>query len=461
MVEFECTTGAMLPGDYTITRGLGNDVGKGVYGVVCFAKKDDQEVAVKIQSNTVETFMEMALLKTLNHPSIMKMIKAFVDKPNRLVYIYQSVGLPKVPSGVPLMDIAYHLLSALEYLQEHGIVHNDIKTANIIWVGNRPVIIDFGIARILPAQERIPELNQYDNTRRFTLQSPHCRAPEMWNDQPYDSRVDVFSVGCCLYEYMAGERLFFPKGTTFDKKTFFRELAVVDKRVKALNLPGFAEDIILKMLEPKRDKRPFASELVKMVTRYITVPLDRSEPPKLDYPYPMKSFLTEEQREEVQNEIMQGLRTIGIWDSSNVTNCSAWFVLAGEIVDWLIRMVVGRSSIVEDSYIPGGNGHISLATIPRAVSVALLMLTTWDIIVSDYDAAIEVIHEYFSFRKAFVIPKTLITTSRDARVWHTSSEFFKSFTGRAIGPYVTLMTDPEWVTYDEPRAEGVLDQRVQ
>jgi tetratricopeptide (TPR) repeat protein len=105
---------------------------------------------------------------------------------------------------LPLEDatrIALQVLSALEYAHGHGVIHRDIKPENILLEGDQAVVADLGIARAMGAvgEDRLTETGH-------SLGTPAYMSPEQaCAERNIDRRTDIYSLGCVLYEMLAGE----------------------------------------------------------------------------------------------------------------------------------------------------------------------------------------------------------------------------------------------------------------
>jgi serine/threonine-protein kinase len=105
---------------------------------------------------------------------------------------------------LPLEDarrIALQVLSALEYAHSHGVIHRDVKPENILLEDDQAVLADLGIARAMNAvgEERLTETG-------LSLGTPAYMSPEQACAEPnIDRRADIYSLGCVLYEMLAGE----------------------------------------------------------------------------------------------------------------------------------------------------------------------------------------------------------------------------------------------------------------
>ena len=98
--------------------------------------------------------------------------------------------------------IAQSLLAGLAHAHRNGILHRDVKPENVMFAqrgdGLRPVLIDFGLARLR---------DEGPLTAAGTcVGSPSYLAPERLLGRVYDARADVYAVGVVLYEMLAGVR---------------------------------------------------------------------------------------------------------------------------------------------------------------------------------------------------------------------------------------------------------------
>jgi serine/threonine protein kinase len=96
--------------------------------------------------------------------------------------------------------VARAVLAALAHAHARGVLHRDVKPANVMLAGARVVLIDFGLACL-------------DDEARTTavgscFGSPSYLAPERLLGRPFDARADLYAVGVMLYEMLAGARPF-------------------------------------------------------------------------------------------------------------------------------------------------------------------------------------------------------------------------------------------------------------
>jgi serine/threonine protein kinase len=100
------------------------------------------------------------------------------------------------------------LLLAVDYLHQHHLIHGDIKASNILYFSENDIrLSDFGLTR------------PYLFRRRFARPcSPTHRPLEVWRDQDWDYTVDIWALGCTIFELVFGYSLF-PLQTGSDSAT--------------------------------------------------------------------------------------------------------------------------------------------------------------------------------------------------------------------------------------------------
>ena len=101
------------------------------------------------------------------------------------------------------MEVLRGVASALRSAHEKGIVHRDVRPANVVWdsVGKRPVLTDFGIAGVLESGSGV--------TTKLTragqvLGDPAFTSPELLLGEPLSGATDVYSLGVMAYHLVAG-----------------------------------------------------------------------------------------------------------------------------------------------------------------------------------------------------------------------------------------------------------------
>jgi serine/threonine-protein kinase len=201
---------------------LGRELGRGGMAHVYLARdlKHDRDVAIKILRPELtsaladERFLrEIQIEARLQHPHILAVhesgsagdflycIMPYIAGETLRDRLVREKQLPLDEA----LRIAGEVADALSYAHGHGIVHRDIKPANILLSQNHAVVADFGIARAISAAggERLTESG-------LAVGTPEYMSPEQASgDSHLDGRSDVYSLGCVLYEMLAGEPPFY------------------------------------------------------------------------------------------------------------------------------------------------------------------------------------------------------------------------------------------------------------
>ncbi len=213
-VDAASLPGELLANKYRIERVLG----QGGMGVVLGARNVllGKRVAVKLVTHgaggagTVRLLMEARAAARLESDHAVRIFDVGHTEqgdPYLVMEHLEGRSLAQVlrePEPVGVEPAVLWVLQACEALAEahaHGIVHRDVKPANLFLEerpdGSRRIkVLDFGIAK-LPAGERLA-------TTTHPIGSPIYMAPEqLANDADVDRRADVWGVGCVLYELLA------------------------------------------------------------------------------------------------------------------------------------------------------------------------------------------------------------------------------------------------------------------
>jgi len=155
--------------------------------------EQEAEVAARVQHPNIVALWDIGTWEGLSYISM-----EFVD----------GVGLDRVIQGSGKMaveraaSIGCQIAEALDVAHKQGVIHRDIKPANImILPGDRVKVTDFGIAKVTDSAEHLTVTGSL-------LGTPSYMSPEQARGGKIDGRSDLFSVGCILYEMVAGQRAF-------------------------------------------------------------------------------------------------------------------------------------------------------------------------------------------------------------------------------------------------------------
>jgi serine/threonine protein kinase len=205
------TDGLDSIGPYSLLARLGRGTMGVVYRAVSLA---GDEVALKVMLPEVagdeharaRFLREAHAVSRLRHRNIISVLDAGVHDgaPYIAMELLQGNTLEaRLASGEPLtlqakLDVVIQLCEALQFAHDHGIVHRDVKPANLALLPDgRVKLFDFGVAKISGATHtRVGDV----------LGSVAYMSPEQLAGQEVDGRADVFSAGAILYELLTGRR---------------------------------------------------------------------------------------------------------------------------------------------------------------------------------------------------------------------------------------------------------------
>ena len=148
----------------------------------------------------------------LNHPSIVTVHDIGMDEASGTNFIAMEyvegsnlkevLAQGRALSFEQIGEIVAQVAEALDFAHAKGIVHRDVKPANVILLdGMRAKITDFGIAKIASGGGNLTSTGQF-------LGTPNYMAPEQIKGAPVDGRTDIFSLGICLYECLTRRKPF-------------------------------------------------------------------------------------------------------------------------------------------------------------------------------------------------------------------------------------------------------------
>ncbi|NWR66973.1 NEK11 kinase, partial [Bucorvus abyssinicus] len=266
--------GAKVAGRYTVQRRLGNGSFGSVYLVSDRKAKRGEELKVLKEisvgdlkpNETVEANLEAQLLSKLDHRAIVKFYASFVERESFCIITeyceggdldfkireYKESG--KIFAQSQIIDWFIQLLLGVNYMHERRILHRDLKAKNIFLKNNLLKIGDFGVSRLL--------MGSCDLATTFTG-TPYYMSPEALKHQGYNTKSDIWSLGCVLYEMCCMDHAF--TGHNFLSVV----LKIVEGDTPSLpdRYPSKLNAVLCSMLNKNPSLRPAAAEILK--TPYI------------------------------------------------------------------------------------------------------------------------------------------------------------------------------------------------
>src|SRR3989440_12418489 len=199
---------------YAIERALGSGGMATVY--LADDLKHHRKVAVKVLRPELAAALgpdrflrEVEIAARLNHPHILALydsgeadgflfyVMPFIKGESLRLKLEREKQLPVDEA----LAITRQVASALSHAHAHQVVHRDIKPENILLHEGEAMVADFGIALAVnaAAERRVTQTG-------FAVGTPVYMSPEQGaGEQTLDARSDVYSLGCVLYEMLAGE----------------------------------------------------------------------------------------------------------------------------------------------------------------------------------------------------------------------------------------------------------------
>ncbi|NXL32065.1 NEK11 kinase, partial [Glaucidium brasilianum] len=260
---------AVIARRYTIQKKLGSGSFGSVYLVSDRkAKQEELKVLKEISvgdlkpNETVEANLEAQLLSKLDHPAIVKFYASFVERDSFCIITeyceggdldfkiqeYKESG--KIFTQRQIIDWFIQLLLGVNYMHERRILHRDLKAKNIFLKNNLLKIGDFGVSRLL--------MGSCDLATTFTG-TPYYMSPEALKHQGYNTKSDIWSLGCILYEMCCMNHAF--TGHNFLSVV----LKIVEGDTPSLpdSYPSKLNAVLCSMLNKNPSLRPAAAEILK------------------------------------------------------------------------------------------------------------------------------------------------------------------------------------------------------
>jgi len=201
-----------VQGKYTVERQIARGgaarvfLAKDAEGATVALKVLHPELAVSV---TADRFLrEISFLSSIEHPKISKLID-FGESDWLVYYVMPYVQGPTLREHLKSVGrasindtqiVAADLLGALQYAHDRDIVHRDVKPENIVLSADGPILVDFGIARAIASSGQ----NRLTRSGFAVGTSTYMSPEQVMGADDIDHRSDIYSLGCVLYECLAG-----------------------------------------------------------------------------------------------------------------------------------------------------------------------------------------------------------------------------------------------------------------
>jgi serine/threonine protein kinase len=245
---------------------------------------------------------------SLAHPCIVVVYDAGNDPATGLLYMALEYLRGKTLHGIiaqgerldwrEALRATARLADALHHAHGKGIIHRDVKPANImVLASGEPKLMDFGVAKVE---------SSHLTTGGNVLGSPPYMSPEQADGQKIDGRSDLFSLGSVLYELLTGRKAF----GGHDLPTILTRLAhgnPVAPSELAPGLPAEVDAVVARALAKSPSQRyangrALAEDLEDVLAR---------RPPRTAMPQPRRqTSTTVPSATPVSKEVLEGHRTV-------------------------------------------------------------------------------------------------------------------------------------------------------
>lgn len=282
--------------DYTLVK----EIGRGSFGVVykAVSLRDGKTYCVKKINVTHmspkrqrEALQEANLLKNLNHPNIIKYVANYMEGDCLCIVMEHAEGgdLQRLVKShrdsrrhfpeAEVWRFARELSQALCSLHSRKIIHRDVKCPNVLLGNhNRVKLGDLGASKIIEAAEM-------QSTRVGT---PLYLAPELVRQFPYDFKVDIWGMGCVMYQICCLEAPFAGDNLLSLGQNIVHSKPKALPSVYSTKLSQF----VFKLLEKRPAERPSISQVMAMIPGGQRIRIDSAPSPYGLIPDLSNMFLT-------------------------------------------------------------------------------------------------------------------------------------------------------------------------
>lgn len=259
-------------------------LGEGGISDVFLATKQDGNITVAIkilepdlhQDKTLARrfAQEVETISGLDHPNIITIHDhGTLDNTYFMAMEYLKDSLrerldenPRFANPSQVLTIIKQIASALDYAHQKDVVHRDVKPENIMFRENKPVLVDFGLAKLLKSDSRLTNTG-------ITVGTPAYMSPEQIQGIPLDGRADIYSLGIIFFEMITGDVPYQAMDyISLARKHLVKKVPKLPRKIKKY------QELLDSMMAKDRDRRiSRGNELVDMIEDLID-PMDNLFP---------------------------------------------------------------------------------------------------------------------------------------------------------------------------------------
>jgi DNA-binding SARP family transcriptional activator len=278
-----------LTGRFLIEREAGPDRGSGpTKSYLARDERHGRTILLKVVHPSlaslldVERFIrEITFTARLHHPHIVPLLESgqvdgrpWFSMPDtggealrdRLI---RDVSLPTEEA----LRLAGELADALDHAHRNGVVHRDVTPENIVLAEGHALLANLGVARAIDAAGMTP----LTETGMLVGTAAYMSPEQASGEGPVDGRSDVYSVGCVLYEMLAGQPLH--SGPTPQAIIAKRKIDPSPRLMNQTAIPTYVKPLLLKALAVKSaDRFASANEFRVALSHLGLVAVDPAEP---------------------------------------------------------------------------------------------------------------------------------------------------------------------------------------
>ena len=192
-------------------------LGKGSFGSVYLVRRIEDNKIYALKSVILEklnkkeqqnSVNEVRILASVNHPNVIGYKEAFWDDSQNTLNIVMEyaddgdlqtkIGKMRKEGGMfqenLIWSYSIQMIEGLKALHDKKIMHRDLKSANIFLVKDKHQckLGDMNVSKVIKEKELLTQTG-----------TPYYASPEVWRDEPYSYKSDLWSIGCVIYELCA------------------------------------------------------------------------------------------------------------------------------------------------------------------------------------------------------------------------------------------------------------------